>query len=214
MTGAGENDGRSRHPQGQQDGSEQLTAALNELRLRNRNALARVRSILRRMAGTYDKAEDFAMHLEGRLDAIARSQGQLVDGADLAMVLATELMVYHAREGQQFTLAGPTVRLRQSTAQSLGLAFHELATNAIKFGALSEPTGLVCVAWQVARRADTPELTLRWTETGGPKLPGASERRGFGREVLEQSLPYEIGATVEVTFEADGLRCTIVAPLA
>lgn len=181
-----------------------------------RNLLGRIRSIVRRTARTSDNVQDLATHLEGRLDALTRLQGLSPrddDGIGLDMLIAGELVAYRAREGGQFSLQGPIVRLTRRAAESLGLAFHELATNALKFGALSTPSGHVEVTWRVSEGGNDERLLLRWSERGGPEIPDMEARhRGFGTDVLTRALTYEIAASVELDFQPEGLTCTIALP--
>lgn len=194
---------------------------LVELQHRVRNVLATIRSVTRRSADTCLVADDLAMHLDGRLGAITRAQGMILrDPAanqDLAQLVAEELFVYRAREGEQVTLSGDPVAIRPTAVEPLTLAFHELATNALKFGALSRPGGHVAVSWQEdaeARNGASDGLVIEWREAGGPRLAGQPDRCGFGSELLERSLPYELKAEVTLAYEPDGLRCRIRLPAA
>ena len=111
-------------------------------------------------------------------------------------------------------LRGPDVRLWPKAALALGLAFHELATNAAKYGALSVPTGHVEVAWHIEVPADggTRRLPLRWSEIGRP--PGAPPaRRGFGSRLVERGIAHELTGRVGLAVEEAGLHCTIEVPL-
>ena len=108
-------------------------------------------------------------------------------------------------------VSGPEIRLRARSAETLALAVHELATNAVKYGALSIPDGRIAVTWRAEDRGSVPWLVLDWAEDGVPDpMPG---RRGFGTELLEQTLPYELKAEVEQEFGLNGLRCRIAFPL-
>ena len=181
---------------------------------RVRNTLAVIRSIARRSAETSETVEDYAMHLDGRIGAFARVQGALLrdpgEGMALDALVADTLLGALAREGERWTLAGPEVTLRAKTAEVLGLALHELATNAVKFGALSWPRGRITVTWEIAEGAE-PRLALTWTETGAREAVGAT-RRGFGTEVLDRTLAYELGAQTALAFTDQGLVCRIVLP--
>jgi two-component sensor histidine kinase len=190
---------------------------LHELRLRARNTLAVIRSIASRSADSSQTAEDYASHLVGRIDAIARVQAMaMIDGAsgiDLATLVADELLACAAHESGQVTIDGPPVRLRIQAAETLALALHELATNAIKFGALGTPEGHVWITWRRRRGKDFDRLALEWCEETGTVLKPGVDWRGFGTEVLEKTLPYQLDATVERVDEATGLRWRIELPL-
>jgi two-component sensor histidine kinase len=95
------------------------------------------------------------------------------------------------------------------------MVLHELATNAAKHGALSVPAGSVAVTWRVGQRAGEDRLLhLRWAESGGPAIGGAPARRGFGSRVIEATARGQLGGSVERRWEASGLVCEIVVPLA
>jgi PAS domain S-box-containing protein len=191
---------------------------LAELQHRVRNTLAVIRSIARRTADTSETVEDFAGHLDGRIGAFSRVQVALtrdpLAGFDLAKLIAEELRACVAREGEQFTVRGPQVRLLPKAAESIGLAVHELATNAVKHGAFTVATGRVEVVWCGESRQGAPWLSLDWIERGMNGRPVAQMREGFGTVLLLQTLPYDLGATVERKFAADGLHCRISFPLA
>jgi two-component sensor histidine kinase len=101
-------------------------------------------------------------------------------------------------------------------AQPLAMTIHELATNALKYGALSSPAGRISVSWRLTRAgpAGMPLLQLRWAETGGPTVLGPPERRGFGSRVIEGTMQNQLGGSVSIAWEASGLVCDIEVPLA
>jgi two-component sensor histidine kinase len=175
-----------------------------------------VRSIARRTAETSDSIEDYAMHLDGRINAFARVQAAVTrdptGGVDLAQIIGDELLSYAAREGEQARVSGPPVRLQPKAAETLGLAIHELVTNAVKHGAFSTPNGRIAVTWRIETDGAGPRLVFAWRESGLPK-PAAPKRRGFGTDLLERTLAYELQAKTVQAFESDGLRCTIELPL-
>jgi two-component system CheB/CheR fusion protein len=189
---------------------------LAELQHRVRNTLAVIRSIARRTAETSETVEDYAMHFDGRLDTFARVQAAVTRdptaGIDLAALVAEELISCAAREGEQFNLSGPAVRLQPKAAETLGLAIHELATNAVKYGALSSRNGHMTVAWHLEDRDGAQRLRVEWTETGVPVLAHAPRRSGFGTKLLTQTLPYQLRGTTTLTFQPGGLQCTIELP--
>ncbi|GJD79443.1 hypothetical protein GCM10007886_02240 [Methylobacterium gregans] len=191
---------------------------LSELQHRVRNTLATVRAIARRSAETSESVEDYAMHLEGRLNAVSRVQSAIIrnpiGGLSLPLLVADELFAYHAHEGEDFTIAGPPVVVPARAAERLALALHELATNAVKFGALAQQErGSIAIAWTVEDREKGPVLILDWTE-GGLSLAGVEPRRsGFGMDVLQRMLPHDLKAEVVVAFCSDGLTCRIALPL-
>ncbi len=194
------------------------TLLLSELQQRVRDALAVVRSIARRTDDTSQTAEDFAAHLDGRLGAFSRVLGVITRdpaaGISLESLVAEELLAYVAREGEQASISGPEILLQPKAAETFGLALHELATNAIKYGALTSPRGRVTVRWWVESDGaeDEPRLEFDWSETGGePVLP--PQTSGFGMNLLENTLPHALGAETVIAFTPQGLTCRITIPL-
>ncbi|CCD94146.1 putative histidine kinase with PAS/PAC motif [Bradyrhizobium sp. ORS 375] len=189
---------------------------LAELQHRVRNLLAVIRSIIRRTGDSSESVEDFAGHLEGRIAALSRIQAVVtrdpLAGFDLTELIADELRAGAAREDRQYSLSGPALRIKPKAAESIGLAMHELATNALKFGALTMPRGFINIAWRLEERDAIRWLVIDWIETGlSGRVLGAS-RHGFGTVLLEQMLPYDVGARVVRRFEPSGLRCEIWLP--
>jgi two-component sensor histidine kinase len=195
---------------------EEYQSLNEELRRRVRNALGVVRSIARRSSETSTSVEDYAAHLDGRLNAFARTQAlvtlDLEGGVDLEYLVVEEMLGYNAREGEQLHVSGPPVRFQPKAAETFALAIHELATNAIKYGALSLPKGNVDVSWRVDEAANPPQLVLDWRERGGPRV-GPPQRKGFGAELLEKTLAFELKGKTMLNFDPSGLQCTIAIPL-
>lgn len=191
-------------------------AVVSELRRQIRNTLGVTRAVVRRSIQTSDTLEGLALHLDGRLDAIARVQsifgGEPTVGADVSLVVAEELLANRIHEGERVTLAGPDVRLPQRLGERLGLAIHELTINAFEHGALALPAGRIAISWQVDE-AMPRRLVLTWKESGGLTLVGSPQRTGFGAELLLKTLPYELKAEVAWEVEPGGLRCVIALPL-
>lgn len=179
-----------------------------------RDTVALVRTIMRRSAETSSDVESYVAHLEGRLDSLMRIRARTdaFGEADLHLLVSEELMFHLVREGERAVIEGPSLRLRPKPAQALALAMHELMSNAVEHGPLDVPAGAVEVRWQVESEGDAPMLTLVWTERGGQIDPDAARRHGFGREVLETMLAYELGAETTLLFARAGLRCTIRIP--
>jgi two-component system CheB/CheR fusion protein len=191
---------------------------LSEFQHRLRNSLAVMRSLVTRTAETSPSVEEYASHLQGRLGAFARTQAivtrDTAAGVDLEYLVAEELQTYRAREGEQVGIEGPVIRLTAKAADTFGLAVHELATNAVKFGALSNGRGHIHVDWQVARDAPgAPRLAFHWRESGVTIASVGERRRGFGMELLERTLHYQLAAETLLAFEPTGLQCVIHMPL-
>lgn len=187
-----------------------------ELQHRVRNVLALVRSIIRRSSYAAESAEDFCSHLEARVSALARTQGSLaIDGragSDLEDLLRAEFAANAVRDGQ-FSINGPPLRLSARGTETMALTLHELTINALKFGALTESTGHISIDWSIGHAATPSRLHWRWCESGMGKPIPAPHRRGFGLELIERVLPYELGARTQLTFAPGGVRCEIHLPL-
>nr|WP_165937897.1 CheR family methyltransferase [Methylobacterium segetis] len=190
---------------------------LAELQHRVKNILAVVRSLAKRTAEGTASLDRFLAHFDGRLGALARTQNILTRTADssidLAELIGDEVINHAARDGSQVSLSGPGVRLRQKAAETLGLALHELVTNAIKYGALTVPDGHVAISWRAFGEDGDQRLLLEWRESGVRMVDTDPNRRGFGRELIEDGLTYELGATTALEFSPGGVRCVIEIPL-
>ena len=180
-----------------------------------RSLLAVVRSIVRRTVESARSSEEYAAHLEGRVGALARVQGLLLRApearVDLEELVRMELLAQSIVD-ERSEVGGPRVLLTGKTAETLGLALHELATNAIKFGALSGPRGTVHVTWQQAA-GDTDPLQIEWTERSDHGTFTDLGTRGFGFELIEKTLPYELDAQTSISLAPSGLTCVIRFPL-
>jgi two-component sensor histidine kinase len=189
--------------------------AARELQHRLRNNLALMRSVVRRSNETAESPEEFALHLDARLGALARTQGLLgvagTAGIELEELVRTELIASAVGE-KCYRVEGPSVRLHAKGAESLGLALHELATNSLKFGALSAENGFLAVTWTMSG-LPAPELHLSWIESGVTIVSLAPRRRGFGQELIECTLPYELDARTRLSFTPGGAWCTVDIPL-
>lgn len=183
---------------------------LLEYRRQFRGLLAMIRAILRRTAHTDLSVEDYAQHLEGRLAALSRVQDMLMRvpdaGADLMELVSGEFLAQGIPD-ERIELKGPSVPLSGKFAASLALALHELTTNAIKFGALSASHGRVLVRWRADQRDGN--VQLEWREEGVPIKVPACRAVGFGMELIETTLPYELGARTSLNFAPAGLCCLI-----
>jgi len=194
---------------------EEQAAALAESRRRIRNTLGIVRSIARRTAETSDSVESCAMHFEGRLDALARV-GSLVAGSQssgvpLDALIAEELFSFKAREDSGLQISGRPVRVKPEAAEMLGLAIHELATNAMKFGALSLAGGRLEISWRLIER-EPNVLLLSWIESGVAVSRDLQQANGFGGDLLKRGLAYALNARTQFVLQADGLSCSIELP--
>ena len=182
------------------------------LQHRMKNILAVVRSISSRTIEMTDSMEAYASHFAGRLNALARVQGVLArvpGGVDLEDLICDELDASLAREDEQVEIDGPRVILKDKAVEVLAMALHELAINALKFGALSRPKGRLTIQWRVVGA----HLHLHWSEQGVAVLNLNPVRVGFGRDLLERGLLYDLGAVATLRFAPGGVQCTIELPL-
>ena len=190
-----------------------------ELQHRTRNLLAVVRSIANQTLAASDSLDAFRTKFEGRLGALARVQGLLSrsdqDPITLEMIVRMELAALGAEEAlNRLRLSGPDVPLQNAMVQTLSLALHELATNARKYGALSNERGRLTVEWRVVSfEHGVKRLTLDWTETWVAPNAADVSRRGYGRELIERVLPHSLGAITRYELNDTSVRCTIDVPL-
>jgi two-component system CheB/CheR fusion protein len=196
---------------------------VGELQHRTRNLMAVVRAITARTLSGSASLEQFAESIHDRFNALARVQGLLSQRTGAQRVpfdrllreeLSAHTRIDEAGRGEQVTLAGPAdVALKSATVQTLALALHELATNAVKYGALSQPEAHLEICWEVREPGpDERRLFIDWRERGVTDLPdagAAAKGGGYGRELIEQALPYQLGARTSYVFEPDGVHCTI-----
>lgn len=191
-------------------------ALIHELQHRVRNMLGVIQSVFRRTRESEASQDEFAEHFQGRLDTISRFQGDLVQlrfgGVDLEDMIRDELLRVHVAEGRDLTIEGPPVRLGQKALELMGLAIHELTTNSIKFGALYHHATLA-IRWTLSGAPTRPVLDFRWTESSVPLIAAAPRPRGFGRKLVEEALPYQLGAATTFELKPGGLDCSILLPL-
>lgn len=184
-----------------------------ELNHRVKNTLANVLSIVALTRRRAHDVEDFADGLDGRIRALSATHDLLTQSewgtTPIAAVVGAELAPYAHDESHQVISEGPTVELAPNDALSLGLALHELATNASKYGSLSTEGGRVSVTWELA--ADNL-ARLHWVESGGPPVP-QQRSRGFGTDLIEKIVAHELRHPVELEFASEGVRCTLLVPV-
>jgi two-component system CheB/CheR fusion protein len=192
---------------------------IDELQHRTRNLLAVVQSISETTLAEAGSLADYGAEFNDRLKALARVQGLLSHGDGRTLTLGELVQgelaaVAVTPGGERIVVDGPPVTLPHQAMQLLALALHELATNALKHGALKDSRGRIDIRWQMLDRMDTPRLELTWVESGvGLDEPEASSlRRGFGRELLEHALPYQLDATTKLDLTQDGVRFSAVIP--
>jgi PAS domain S-box-containing protein len=198
-------------------GEAHLRELMRELTHRSKNLLAVIQAMARQTARHVGSTEAFLEQFSARLQALAASHDLLVQeswhGASLSELARSQLGHYLDRDGSQVSVQGPSLLLRPEAAQSLGLALHELATNAVKYGALSVPSGHVTIGWRILQPSEGGGIEVLWSETGGPKVD-APNRRGFGTLVIERNLSRSLEAEVQLSFQPEGVLCRMIIPAA
>jgi signal transduction histidine kinase/FixJ family two-component response regulator len=185
---------------------------LNELNHRVKNTLATVQSIaVQSFRWARDDTSGREL-FEARLLALSRAHDVLTneswEGANLDEIVAKAVAPYRSAHHNRFQLRGPHVRLSAKMALSLSMALHELATNAAKYGALSNDKGRVSIVWQT--RSNDQELRLEWLEANGPAVSPPT-RKGFGSRLIERGLAQELGGSARIEYRATGVWCKITA---
>jgi len=184
-----------------------------ELSHRVKNTLATVVSIARQSFSNDATVDSARRSFEGRLRALAQTHTRLAEtnweGVPLATLIEDEVAPYRDENGHNLVVSGPPISFTSKQAVVLGMAFHELATNAAKYGALSVK-GTVKVSWH---KAPDGTFAVEWAEQGGPPV-AAPQRSGFGRLLLERALAADLKGAVTMDFRPEGLVCRITLPLA
>jgi two-component sensor histidine kinase len=188
---------------------------IDELNHRVKNTLATVQSLAWQTARPGVPPQVAQQRFQERLLALSRTHNLLNEthweGASLRTILETELHPY-ATAPSRIRLHGPEVQLSPKSAVVLGMALHELATNAVKHGGLSLASGQVQVDWKVDQVDDEAILTVEWCELGGPPLD-LQPNPGFGSRLLRQTIIQELAGELDVRFEPEGVFCTVAVPI-
>jgi PAS domain S-box-containing protein len=190
-----------------------------ELQHRTRNLLAVVQAIARQTQRNTATTAEFGAEFERRLGALSRVQGMLAkvdhQEIDLETLIRSELDAHRSDSTDIIRIEGPPVALYANSAQAIALALHELATNAVKYGAFCQPSGRLSITWDIAVHKDEERVLLHWVESN-VRMPETTvpRRRGYGSELIERALPYQLKAKTMLEFGPDGVRCWISAPTA
>jgi two-component sensor histidine kinase len=180
-----------------------------------KNTLATVQSLAWQAHRTGISPQEAQERFQERLLALSRTHNLLNEthweGASLRTILETELRPYMTAPGR-VGIAGPDVHLAPKEAVVLGMAFHELSTNAVKYGALSTAAGRIQVDWRIDGWGEDAVLTVDWCELGGPTLK-IQPSPGFGSRLLRQTITRELAGQLDLRFEQEGVCCTIAVPI-
>lgn len=197
------------------ENEQHLRLLMRELTHRSKNLLAVIQAMARQTARHAGSIDDFVEIFSARLQALARSHDLLVQegwhGASLTDMVRSQLGHHIDRENSQVSVDGPDIFLKPEAAQNIGLALHELSTNAAKYGALSVPSGHVSISWARRMAEAGGGFELSWTESGGPPVQ-PPRGRGFGSLVIERNLARALDGTVELDFAPAGLSCHVSVP--
>lgn len=193
---------------------------LAELQHRTRNLLGVVQALARQTMKKSSTLESFREAYEERLGALSRVQSMLAEldfgEVSLRALIEAELVAHGngATHTDKIRTEGPDVLLAPTAAQALALGIHELATNAIKYGALAHQEGRLAVTWSLTRQERQDLATIDWRESGVPMSErSAGSRKGYGTELITRALPYQLKAKTELIYGPDGVRCTIAVPV-
>ncbi|WP_269441418.1 sensor histidine kinase [Aminobacter sp. NyZ550] len=184
-----------------------------------KNTLATVQSIVWQALRNTSNPDVIRDSIESRLFALSRSHDLLTrenwEGAGLLDLIKAALEPFGIANGrsQHVVITGSNIRVSPKVTLALGIAFHELATNAVKYGAFSNNVGSVLISWTIEPSPEGGRLVVRWQEKDGPPVMPPS-RKGFGSRVLERGLAHELDGAVDLDYRVEGVVCTMDFPAA
>ena len=189
---------------------------LQEMKHRIKNSITRVLAMARQTASHSKSLDEFSASFAARLQAMAASQDMLTRSrwqkADLEELLKTELEQVFGKNLETGTLSGPAVEIDETTTQALGLTFHELATNALKYGNVGRGRGGLKVTWRIGGSGGQETLALTWSEASDQPL-SMPEKTSFGTKLIDTNITRELGGTITRDYGDEGLRVDIEIPL-
>ena len=201
------------------DEEAQSKMLIGELNHRVKNTLAIVQSIIWQALRTDADPKAIREAIESRLSALSRSHYLLTrenwQSGGLMDVIHGALQPFGIAKGRadRLVITGEDIQFPPKAALALGITFNELATNAVKYGALSNDKGSIHIAWTVEQTAEGPQLVLLWQEKDGPAVSSPFQK-GFGSKVIERGLAYELEGTAHIDYQKDGVVCRMVIPMA
>jgi two-component sensor histidine kinase len=195
-----------------------IETVMLELSHRSKNLLAVIQSIARQVARRTKNFEDFDAAFSSRIRALADVHDLLVmqnwEGAPISEVIRTQMAPFAQIDTRRLTIEGPELMLKPKAVEHIGLALHELATNATKYGALSIPEGSITIHWTAETDSlETQQVRIEWKESGGPTV-SAPYHKGFGHMVVMQLVPKALEGNAQINYSTDGLGWTLQAPAA
>jgi two-component system, chemotaxis family, CheB/CheR fusion protein len=196
---------------------QRLQTVMRELSHRSKNLLSVIQAMAQQTARLSPSIESFMDRFTARIQGLSSSHDLLVNqdwrGAVLEELVQQQLLAFASGDGGRVKIQGPSVIVSPNAAQTIGLALHELATNASKYGALSRPDGRVVVQWKIEPANEVPRFRMSWRERGGPPVEAPKES-GFGRLLIERLTAEKLDATVLLTFESEGVTWILDAAAA
>lgn len=202
----------------QKENEVQLRMLIDELNHRVKNTLSTVQSIVRQTLRTSSDPRTIRDSIESRLFALSRSHDLLTrerwESAGLHDIVHDAVEPYVVLDGRtdRIVIRGENIRFPPKAALALGIAFNELATNAVKYGALANAAGFILVEWITEAAPAGQRLVLKWQEKDGPRVTPPAHK-GFGSRVIERGLAHELAASVHLDYRPDGLVCTMSIPV-
>ena len=193
-----------------------LKVLLKELQHRTNNLFAVIQAMIRQSAKHSASISDFESQIAGRIQGLSQSNALLLDrdwqSVPLEKLINSQLTPFIGKDNARIEMGGPAVYVSSDCVQTLGLALHELATNASKYGALSVPEGKIALHWEFTGGGSVPEgFRLEWREHDGPPVKPAT-RTGFGSFVIDRMVNSALNAKVEIELAPEGLRWTLDMP--
>lgn len=191
---------------------------MRELAHRSKNQLAIIQSIAGQTARDATGIDEFMTKFRHRLQGLAASHDLLArqewKGVSIADLVEGQLAVFaDVGSRENISISGPDISLGPTSAEAIGLALHELATNSVKYGSLSTPGGHISLGWSVKRNGDGQSLLkLEWTETGGPEVKPPA-RKGFGSQVIERLAATSVGGKSRIDYSPQGVHWELEFPV-
>ncbi len=204
------------HLEERQRSHERQALLIRELHHRVKNTLATVQALVGATARSAKSVDEFYQSFVARIVALANTHTMLTEDywqtASMGEMLRAELGPYQSASGDRVILDGPDVQLQADLAVPLGMAVHELSTNAAKYGSLSVPEGKLRVQWDLLEQDGARKLLLDWAEMGGPFVE-EPKHRGFGSTLIRRVLTTQCNADIQYAFKPEGVRVRLEAPL-
>lgn len=188
---------------------------MGEVNHRSKNLLSVVQSIAM-LSSKLSDPSTYATELSKRIAGLAACQDLLVHsewkGVDIADIVRAQLSPFRDLLERRILITGPPLKLSAVAAQALGMALHELATNAAKYGALSNDAGIVRIGWSITATETESNFLMKWVEEGGP-LVTAPSRKGFGQKVIVSMVEAALRGRVEVNYHQTGVCWKVLSPM-